>query len=268
MRTFVTALVLMAITILTPVWADPQDEGESEDKEINNGEDVTRPLSRFDLRFLYQNTSKANNNSYIIKLRGERPVDLGKEWSLGTRLDLPFYVTNVMSEDNPAGNYQLGLGDVLIQGLIINSPTPRISWGVGTQFIFPTATKDEMGAGQWQILPTTVVRYLLPEISHGSWVSMGARYDIGLDVDEGQSRKNELQLAPSVNFEFPKGWYLTLYPDTEIRINLGNGDKGRLFLPLDFLVGNLITPRIVATVETSFPIINDIKYITSRFRPG
>jgi hypothetical protein len=64
----------------------------------------------------------------------------------------------------------------------------------------------------------------------------GARYDIGLDVDEGQSRKNGLHLAPSVNFEFPKVWYLTLYPDTEIRINVGNGDKGRLFLPLDFLL--------------------------------
>jgi outer membrane putative beta-barrel porin/alpha-amylase len=239
------------------VWADPQAEGVAENKEINNGEDVTRPLSRFDVRFLYQNTNKPNNDSYIIKLRGERPLDLGKGWKLGTRLDLPFYVTNVMSEDNPAGNYQLGLGDVLIQGLIINSPTPRFSWTLGSQFIFPTATKEEMGSGQYQILPTAGARYLLPEISHGSWFTMALRYDIGFDVDEGQSRKNELQLAPSVNFEFPKGWYLTTYPDTNIKINLGNEKKGRLFLPLDFLVGNLITRRITASLETAVPIINN-----------
>ncbi len=107
-----------------------------------------------------------------------------------------------------------------------------------------------MGSGQWQILPTAVARYLLPGISNGSWVSAGARYDIGFDVDEGQSRKNGLHLAPSVNFEFPKVWYLTLYPDTEIRINLGNGDKGRLFLPLDFLLlWNVVETHVILDIK-------------------
>ncbi len=55
-----------------------------------------------------------------------------------------------------------GVGDVLLQGLLINAPTPRFAWAVGTQLIFPTASEDEMGGGKWRLVPTVGARYNLP----------------------------------------------------------------------------------------------------------
>lgn len=61
---------------------------------------------------------------------------------------------------------------MLLQGLLINTPTPRFAWAVGTQLIFPTASEDEMGGGKWRLVPTVGARYNLPEITPGSWAAL------------------------------------------------------------------------------------------------
>jgi len=230
-------------------------------EEVSNRYDFTPPLTRFDVRFQYQNSPPSDNDSgYITTLRIDKPFRLGNAWSLVTRLDLPFFVTDAMSTDNPNGNYEFGLGDVLVQGLFINTLTQRFAWGFGTQLIFPTATQDQMGSGKYQVLPNAVFRLTIPEITKGSWFALLGRYDVSFAGYEDRAEKKEIQLAPTFNISLPQSWFVALYPSSDIRYNLGEqrpGDTGRLFVPFDFMVGKMLSPSIIGSVEVSFPIINE-----------
>jgi hypothetical protein len=231
------------------------------EEEVNNGQDPTKPLTRFDLRYQYQNTPPADNDdSHIFTLRADKPFILSRQWSLATRLDVPLFLTNGLSEDNPTGAYKFGLGDLLVQGLLINAPTERFAWAVGAQLIFPTAFEDEMGGGKWRIVPTTGARYNLPEITKGSWTALLLRYDVDYAGDSDRRHISELQLAPLVNFALPDLWFMNLYPSSDIRYNFGSkrpGDTGRWFFPFNFMVGKMLNRTTVASVEFGIPIVND-----------
>jgi hypothetical protein len=56
-------------------------------------------------------------------LRADKPFVLAPQWSLATRIDLPLFLTEAVSRDNPRGVYQFGHSDLLVQGLLINAPT-------------------------------------------------------------------------------------------------------------------------------------------------
>ena len=70
----------------------------------------------------------------------------------------------------------------------------------------------------------------------------------------------ELQLGPLLHVQLPQLWLVDLYPSTDIRYNAGDkrpGDRGRWFVPLNFLVGKMLTSRIVTSVEVGIPLLND-----------
>jgi hypothetical protein len=63
-----------------------------------------------------------------------------------------------------------------------------------------------------------------------------------------------------LNINLPNRWFVTLYPNTEIRINYGDplpGQSGRLFLPIDFMVGRNVTKTVTLSLEVSVPVIKD-----------
>jgi hypothetical protein len=98
-----------------------QDAGD--DQETNNGEDATRPLSRFDLRMLYQRGGNSTDAiSYV--LRYDHPIELQRGWMLATRFDLPVHISN----DHPSGedvrDWQIGIGDLLTQFLLADLKDP------------------------------------------------------------------------------------------------------------------------------------------------
>ena len=58
----------------------------------------------------------------------------------------------------------------------------------------------------------------------------------------------------------PDHWFVTFYPDPDIRINYGDpitGQTGRLFLPMDFLVGRDLSKTITISLEIGVPVIKD-----------
>jgi hypothetical protein len=63
-----------------------------------------------------------------------------------------------------------------------------------------------------------------------------------------------------LNVALPDRWFVTFYPNPEIRLNFGDpitGQTGRLFLPLDFLVGRSITKDVTLSLEIGVPLIKD-----------
>jgi hypothetical protein len=249
-------LLVWLLLCALPVWS-------AETEEVNNGQDPTKPLTRFDLRYQYQNLPPSkDDNAHIFTLRADKPFVLAPGWSLATRLDLPLFVTEAVSRDNPRGAYQFGQGDLLVQGLLINAPTHDFAWATGAQVIFPTAREEEMGGGKYRLVPTLGARYNLAGISQGSWTALLLRYDFDTGGDDSRRHVSELQLAPLVNFALPDSWFVNQYPSSDIRINLGKqrpGDKGSLFLPFNFMIGKMLTKSVVGSVEIGFPLINDYR---------
>lgn len=233
----------------------------SADEVVNNGTDITRPLTRIDVRYQFQNLpAPANGSNNILTLRADKPVTLTKELKLATRIDMPFVVSNASGPDNRDGKTKAGLGDFLAQTLLIYAPSQRLAFATGAQFMFPTASTDEMGCGKYTVLPTLGARMDMHEISRGSFTAMILRYNVDYAGSSSRNHISELQFAPLVLINLPQLWFINLFPSTDIRYNLADerpGDKGRWFVPLDFMVGKMLNKTTVASLEVSIPIIKD-----------
>jgi hypothetical protein len=66
--------------------------------------------------------------------------------------------------------------------------------------------------------------------------------------------------ADALNINLPQHWFVTFYPNPDIRINYGDpitGQTGRLFLPMDFMIGRDLTKTITMSLEIGVPLIRD-----------
>lgn len=233
----------------------------------NNGQDFTRPENLVQLRYLYQTapgsgsapgTTRTVTTDTAI-LRTDVKIDLAPQWTLAFRGDLPFVVKNPLSASNPTGDYVDGLGDADVQAALIKQLDSRWAAGAGVRLVAPTGFAD-LTSGKWQAVPVAGARYSLPELTEGSFVEGLVRYDVSFAGDPTKRNISNLQLAPMLNINLPDRWFVTFYPNTEIRINYGDpvpGQTGRLFLPADVMVGRTVTKDITLSLEVSVPVIKD-----------
>lgn len=233
----------------------------------NNGEDFTRPQTLFQLRYLFQtapgkgfvpDTVRTVTTDSAI-LRSDVKIDLAPQWTLALRGDLPFTTKNAITSVDPTGDYVYGLGDADVQAALIRTIDSRWAAGAGLRIIAPTGT-DGLTGGTWQALPIVGARYMLPEISPGSFFTGLVRYDVSFATAvPGSKNVSNLQLAPTLNIALPSRWFVTFYPSPDIRINYGDpitGQTGRLFLPFDFMFGRTMMKDTTLSLELSVPMIN------------
>jgi hypothetical protein len=229
---------------------DAAAAGPVEPEEVNTGQDITKPLTRVDVRASYQLTPSERNSSTFI-LRSDKPFVLGDGWTLALRADAPTSYNNIPSSSNPTGAYGWGFSDALAQVLLIKTLDKREAFGFGTQVIVPTATADQFGNQSLRLVPTAGYRYSLPEISPGSFFVFAARYDF--DVEGPSTRKpiSNYQFSPTLNIALPDKMFLTFYPSTDIRYNV---IAQSWFVPLDLMIGKLWNKTIVTSLEYSVPL--------------
>lgn len=226
-------------------WASAQDV-----ETPNTGQDITNPVTRFDFRLGYQRTPAARDSTSIV-LRGDRPVPINGDWKLGLRVDAPVLFGNSPSSDNPRGSYRIGLGDALVQAVLIHPIDKRQAFGFGAQVIFPTASQDQFGSGHVRVLPTIGYRYTLPEISPGSFFVGAIRYDFDAWGAAGRKHVSNLQFGPTLNVALPQQMFLTLWPSTDIRYDFL---AKSWFVPFDVQIGKLWGKSVVTSLEVSVPI--------------
>lgn len=78
---------MLCLTLLAVATSAPTAEKE---EEVNNGQDPTKPPTRFDLRYQYQNLPpSSNDDAHIITLRADKPFILAPGWSLASHIDAP-----------------------------------------------------------------------------------------------------------------------------------------------------------------------------------
>jgi hypothetical protein len=152
------------------------------------------------------------------------------------------------------------MGDVLLQALFIKTESADFAWALGAQTIFPTATEDGMGGGKYRLVPTVGARWNTPAMGTGSWIALVGRYDFDVAGKDNRNHFSELQFSPIINLPLGQGWFLNLFPSTDIRYNLRDerpGDKGKWFVPFNFMLGKMVNKSTVASVEVGVPIVND-----------
>jgi hypothetical protein len=259
--------IALGCNAIVPAGAQQVSSSSALPAADNNGQDFTRPENLFQIRNLYQTAPGAGSvpgtlhmvTTDMTILRADGVIALTQEWSIALRGDLPFVVRDPLTADNPAGQYVSGLGDADVQAALIRQFDSRWAAGAGLRFVAATGDEDITG-GKWRALPVAGARYSLPEWSMGSYAEALLRYDISFAGDPSKRNVSNLQMAPMLNINLPDSWFVTLYPNTEIRINYGDpipGQTGRLFLPVDFMVGRNVLKDVTLSLELSVPVIKD-----------
>jgi hypothetical protein len=262
----VAAFALIAVSKASAQQSQPPTQPPAGVAAENNGEDFTRPQTLLQLRYLYQTapgsgtvpgTFRTVTTDSLI-LRSDAKIDFAPQWTLALRGDLPFTAKNAITSADPTGGYVYGLGDADVQAALIRTIDARWAAGAGFRVVAPTGT-DGLTSGTWQALPMVGARYMLPEISAGSFFTGLVRYAASFAAEPGAKNVSNLQFAPTLNIFLPNRWFVTFYPSPDIRINYGDpitGQTGRLFLPFDFMVGRDIGKNITVSLEASVPIVN------------
>jgi hypothetical protein len=162
--------------------------------------------------------------------------------------------------------HEAGRGDAGVQVTFTHDLTERWSAGFGARLQGPTAgpgilanTADaELGSGRWQIMPWASLRASLPELSEGAFFAPTMRWTQSFGGDVERRRINEPQIRPTFQMDLSKKWFMTLYPTYAIRINFGGpvpGQTGRLFLPIDGMIGYRLTDTMQISLQAATPIV-------------
>jgi hypothetical protein len=263
---YVAAFGLIAVSGVSAQQSQPPAQPTADGAVENNGEDFTRPQTLLQLRYLYQTAPGSGTVPGTVRtvttdsliLRSDAKIDFAPQWTLALRGDLPFTAKNAITSADATGGYVYGLGDADVQAALIKTIDARWAAGAGFRVVAPTGT-DGLTSGTWQALPMAGARYMLPEISAGSFFTGLVRYAASFAAEPGAKNISNLQFAPTFNISLPNRWFITFYPSPDIRINYGDpitGQTGRLFLPFDFMVGRDIAKDITVSLEASAPIVN------------
>ncbi|MGL5626936.1 MAG: hypothetical protein ACRDDW_05415 [Candidatus Rhabdochlamydia sp.] len=214
-------------------------------QQNNTGQDFTRPLARFDIRWKYdQFFEGAHKNT--LTARTEVPYRFESQWQIYGRLDVPYAWLNQDSKK------QNGLDDILVQILIITPTYGKWTLGFGSQIIFPSATPTDIGTGKYQALPTFGIKYDLISWMKGAWTALLIRQAFSFAGQSNRTSISQTYIQPILNINLPKMWFL--YFDPEIRFNW---ITHKWFVPFSMTIGKLITPKIVFSVAYRRAIIHD-----------
>jgi hypothetical protein len=226
-----------------------------------NGLDYTRPQQSVQLRAQYRTsfspTSQTDRDQLFLNLTTK--IDLSDGWKLGLQGQLQFVDKQITTLAPPSTTRDAGLGDDFFQAALSHAIDSHWAYGFGARLEAPTAG-DSLGSGKWQIMPGFGVRYSFLEINADTYFVPVLRWAVSFAGDPTRRNINEPQFAPTFNISLPDRWFVTLYPSNDIRINYGDpvtGQTGRLFLPLDFMVGRSITKDATVSLEIGVPLIKD-----------
>jgi hypothetical protein len=106
---------------------------------------------------------------YNLNFQPVLPLPLTRDWNLINRPVFPLFAGRPVPESNGFQDAD-GLGDIALVSLLSPAKTAGgLLWGVGPSFVFPSATKDELGQEKWQAGPAAVGLYLGKEWIFGAF---------------------------------------------------------------------------------------------------
>ena len=227
---------------------------------------------------------RSDNPQNVLNIQPVIPIQLNADWNLISRLILPvisqppFFSGSELQQleaflGPSIGDTQFGLGD--FNPAFFFSPRKPIVlsrgvsavWGAGPVFAFPTATDDRLGTDKWSAGPTFVV-FVSDEPAHltygflinNLWSYAGPDQTT-LRTPSGPltvkvSDVNAMLLQPFLNYNLPKGWYLTSAPI--ITANWEADDDNRWTIPIGGGIGRIFkigSQPINASLQAYYNIV-------------
>ena len=170
---------------------------------------------------------------YSLNFQPVLPLPLTSEWNLINRPVFPIYAGRPILESDGFENAD-GLGDIALVSLLSPAKTSgSFLWGVGPTFIFPTASKDELGQEKWQAGPAAVGLYLGKEWIFGAfpqhWWSFAGNGD--------RQSTSQTNIQYFIWRLLPDQWQIGMAPN--ITIDWKADDDNKLTLPVGLGVGKL-----------------------------
>lgn len=262
-RRYVPGAVAAFLAVAATAFARPPDtplqQARAETDTDYNGEDFTRPESRFDTRFEDRSSGTSTpRDRDIMLLRWDGAASLSAGWRGSWLVQLPV-IDQTTTPSGGHSDHEFGVGDAAFQGVLARAIDERWAFGFGARLVTPTA-EDTLGSGRWEIMPGFGVRYLFLEFGSNTYFVPKIRYALSFAGDPSRRNHSEPQIAPTLNIGLPDRWFVTLYPSYDIRINYGDpisGQTGRLFLPFDAAIGRKMTDNLVVSLEAGVPMVND-----------
>lgn len=222
----------------------------------NNGEDVTRPVRRFDLRVQGQTgASREDGNTLTLTLRNDSVRKFESGWQFALRLDAPFEAFRCSHGSDSSCYNSNHMGDSLAQAFIITPDFGPWCYAVGLKMIFPTAGKNlEIGNGKYQFLPSVAFRRDWDELSHGSYFGAIFRHDWSIAGYSIARRISETYIQPFVNISLPCQWFLNSSPEM-----FYDWLTHKWFVPLDLMIGKMLNPKTVLSLEYEYGLVYGYK---------
>ncbi len=167
---------------------------------------ISLPLQN-NLNFGYgaKDAPQSSSTQYVLNIQPVVPVKVAKDWNLITRPIIPVIRQPRLAD----GGDTWGLADIQLQTYLSPSAASKVIWGVGPVFQFPSATDGKkLGTQKWSAGPGAVA-LIMP----GQWVIGGLVNNLwSFAGDSDREDVNLMTMQPFVNYNFPKGWYVSTAP--------------------------------------------------------
>ena len=152
----------------------------------------------------------------VLNIQPVIPVTINEKWNLITRTIIPILSQPDFYTSGDGG--VTGLGDITLSTFFSPSDSAKLTWGVGPMFLFPTATDgplggttegggDSLGSDKWGA-GISVVGLMMP----GKWVIGSLVSNLWSFAGSGDQDINLFTWQYFINYNLPKGWYLTSAP--------------------------------------------------------
>jgi len=230
-------LLMAALTCILVIVAAPPSRAEQAQAEVASGAANSEALrkaaqnpvaSMISIPFqenMNFGIGPADRTQNVFNIQPVIPVNLTKDWNVIVRWITPIVYQPVsirQTSGPPIQSSYSGLGDMLPQFYFVPAKKSKVIWGLGPEFLLPTATKTGiLGQGKFGMGPTAVLlvqprKWTLGVLVNNVW-SIAGHPELP-DV-------NQLSLQYFVNYNMKKGWYLTTGPTLTANWKAPSGDQ-------------------------------------------
>jgi len=149
------------------------------------------------------------------------PIPLADDMTFIARPVFPLVSAPILRSDGETRGHKTGLGDIQLFALIGPDKAKGLTWGVGGTFIFPTASDDRLGAGQWQAGPAAMI------------LNMGEKWTTGAIVqhwwsfagDDDRKSQNHTDFQYIIRRKIPGAMSIGMGPTISIDWNADSGNQ-------------------------------------------
>ena len=168
-----------------------------------------------------------NQTQNVVNVQPVVPFKVSDDLTLVTRTIVPF-----ISQPWARGTNIQTLGDINPSVFFVPTLKGNLTVGLGPTLIIPSATDDRIASGRWSGGPSAVLVY-----TKGKVVAGGLVNNVWSFAGDGKKDVNQMLIQPFLNYNLPKGWYLTSSPI--ITANWTNEDNKGWTVPVGAGVGRV-----------------------------